>query len=72
MVIRAQNEEAIYDASKLLSVFASDDGNVYGLNYNGELAYTLGEYDSKERAVEVVEEIYSVFDGQTRYDMPVI
>jgi len=72
MVIRVQNEEAIYDVNKLLSIFASNDGKVYGLNYDGELAYELGDYSSKERAVEIVEEIYSIFDGQTRYDMPVI
>lgn len=72
MVVRSQDERAIYDLDKLLSVFANEEGIVYGLNYNGELAYTLGEYKTEDRALEIVEEIYALFDTQRRYDMPLI
>lgn len=72
MVIRTQNENAIYDLDKMASVFANDKGCVYVTNYSGELASLLGEYETYDRAVEIVEEIYALFDTQRRYDMPVI
>ena len=72
MVIRTQDENAIYDLNKMASVFANNDGKVYTTNYSGELASLLGEYESYDRAVEIVEEIYALFDTQRRYDMPVM
>ena len=72
MVIRVQNETAIFDLDKMASVFSSEEGVVYATNYSGETAYALGEYEDQDRATEIVEEIYSIFDTQRRYDMPVV
>lgn len=72
MIIRTQDESALYDTDKAFSIFSNEDGEVMALGYTGELAYKLGEYETQDRAKEVVEEIYSFYDVQTRYDMPVI
>jgi hypothetical protein len=72
MVIRTQDESAIYDLSKMSSVYTNEDGIIYALGYTGELAYPLGQYATQERAKEVVEEIYSLFEAQSRYDLPVV
>lgn len=72
MIVRSQDSRAIYDLTKMNSVFANEEGHVYALNYTGELAYPLGKYDTEERAKEVVEEIYALFDSQSRYDLPII
>lgn len=72
MIIRTQNELALYDTDKAFSIFANEDGEVMALGYTGELAYKLGEYKTEDRAREVIEEIYSFYDIQSRYDMPVV
>ena len=72
MIVRSQDSRAIYDLTKMNSVFANEEGLVYALSYTGELAYPLGKYDTEERAKEVVEEIYALFDSQSRYDLPIV
>ena len=72
MIIRSQDETAIYDLDKAFSVYASEDGDVLVLGYTGELAYNLGKYKTQERAKEIVEEIYAYCGSQSRYDMPIV
>ena len=72
MVLRSQDDKAIYDLTKMNCVFANEKGIVYALNYTGELAYPLGKYETEERAQEVVDEIYALFDTQSRYNLPIM
>lgn len=72
MIIRTQDESAIYDTEKAFSIFTNEDNEVMALGYTGELAYKLGEYKTHDRAKEVVEEIYAFYDSQSKYDMPVV
>ncbi len=72
MVIRTQDSSAIYDCSKAFSIVAQKNGDVLCLGYSGELAYTLGHYESFDRAKEVVEEIFALIGSQDKYDMPTI
>ena len=72
MIIRSQDETAIYDLNKAFSIYASEEGDVLLLGYTGELAYSLGHYKTRDRAKEIVEEIYAVCGVQSRYDMPLV
>lgn len=76
MIIRTQDETAIYDFDKLVSVYAheEEDGTckIYVLSYSGEIAYPLGEYKRVERGKEIVAEIFALCDAQHRYDMPIV
>ena len=72
MIIRSQDETAIYDLEKAFSIYANEEGEIFVLGYTGELAYKLGQYKTQDRAKEVVEEIYAFYGVQNRYDMPLI
>lgn len=78
MIVRTQDETAIYDIEKMMCVYAvqsqdkKDEFIVYGLSYTGELAYPFGRYKTMERAKSIVEEIYALCTSQSRYDMPII
>lgn len=72
MIIRSQDECAIYDTEKMSSIYTDTDGKVYILGYTGEITYPIGDYANQERAKEVIEEIYALIDSQTRFDMPVV
>lgn len=79
MVIRTQDDSAIYDVDKLLSIYVqkSDDEedtyyHVFGLSYAGEMAFDLGSYNNEERAKEVVGEIFALCNSSTLYEMPVV
>lgn len=71
MIILAQNDEAMYDTEKSVGICAKDT-TVYMLSYTGELAYILGNYNSGERAKEVVADIFVHEGCQDKYEMPVI
>lgn len=71
MLILSQDNRAIYDTEKSISVTVKDN-IVYLLNVSGELAYPLGEYRDEERAKEVVEQIFILEGCQEKYEMPVV
>ena len=72
MIIRVQDESAIYDFEKSFCVYATENGEVYLMGYTGERAYLLGTYKNEERAKEVIKEIFALCDCQSRYDMPIV
>lgn len=76
MLIKSQDDSAIYDLDKVLSVYAvtNNDGLniVYALSYAGELAFPLGEYKTLERAKDIVGEIFAVSNSQSLYEMPIV
>ena len=72
MIIRTQDENAIYDFEKMSGVYTNEDGNVYALGYTGELAFPLGTYATQERAREIIGDIYALVDSQSRFDMPIV
>lgn len=72
MIIRTQNSLDIFDLDKALSISATEAGAVVLISYAGEALYYLGEYESQNRAKEVVEEIFSFIGIQEKYDMPVV
>lgn len=77
MIIKSQDDSAIYDIEKLMCVYAvenEDEGTaiVYALGYTGELSYPLGEYKNMERAKEVVGEIFALCHSQSLYEMPIV
>lgn len=76
MVVRTQDESAIYDLEKLMSVYAitnkEGENVVYALSYTGELAYPLGEYKTLDRAKEIVGEIFALCHSSTLYEMPIV
>ncbi len=71
MLIITQNNDAIYDTDKGLSIYAKDE-TIYFLNYSGELAYPLGKYKDSDRARAVIEEIFIMQDSQDKYEMPIV
>lgn len=71
MIILAQDNEAIYDTEKSVSICIKDN-TIYMLNYSGELAYPLGKYKDADRAREVVEDIFTLQGCQEKYEMPLI
>ena len=76
MLIRTQDEMAIYDLEKMSSIYVTKDDEdtytVYCLGYTGELAYPIGKYKKEERARAIIEEIYALCNSASRYDMPIV
>lgn len=77
MIVRTQDETAIYDLDKLVSVYAYDDkeenkAKVLALSYASNVAYPLGVYRNMERAKEVVGEIFALSHSQHLYEMPIV
>lgn len=71
MLVITQNNDAIFDLEKFSCIFA-DEGNVLAISYAGESTFKLGTYDTHERAVEVVAEIFTLFGSQDKMEMPVV
>ena len=71
MIILAQDNRTILDSDKSLSIYAKDNA-VCALNYTGELTVTLGMYANKDRAREVIEEIFTYEGSQDKYEMPLV
>lgn len=73
MLILSQDGDAIYDFDKCACIYVSEEENkIYVLNYAGETAYPLGKYDTKERCIEIVKEIFALMECTSKYDMPYV
>lgn len=70
MYLRTQTEEAIIDIEKCTSVVIEENNVYVNLAYGG--SFLCGTYKTKERAKEIVGEIFALLDVQTRYDMPIV
>ena len=80
MWIRTQNKETLANADKL---YIGKNNNKYTINFDTYIDgwYILGTYKSKERAIEVLDEIQTwieryeanknnLFSGHSVYQMP--
>ena len=80
MWIRSQNKETLANADKL---YIGKNNNKYTINFDTYIDgwYILGTYKSKERAIEVLDEIQTwieryeanknnLFSGHVVYQMP--
>lgn len=77
MVIKTQDEKAIYDLDKLVSVYALEDKEtgettVLGLAYGTNMAYPFGVYKHNDRAKEIIGEIFALCHSSTLYEMPIV
>ena len=64
MWIRSQNKECLIKLDDFVNYFYDDIENEHGI---GSHMFTLGVYESKERALEVLDEIQSLLQPTIEY-----
>lgn len=71
MIILNQDSDAIYDYDKFSCIYVHESSNtIFIMNYAGEMAFPLGTYETHERCVEVVQEIFTMLECTSKYNMP--
>lgn len=70
MFILTQDSMAIFEITRFDYIAVTEEGRVVA--GDAQINYFLGEYESIDRAKEVVEEIFSMIGSVQKYDMPVI
>lgn len=66
MWIRSQNKECLIKLDDYINYFYDDEENEHGI---GSHMFTLGVYESKERALEVLNMIEDVLIARYRMDL---
>lgn len=69
MWVRSQNREVLINVNNL---YINQKGNEYSIivDYCNDNWFALGTYKSKERAIEVLDEIQSCINNVNVYQMP--
>ncbi len=63
--IRSQDKESLVKCNNYINYFYDDIEQTYGIGSHG---YTLGEYKTKERAIEVLDEIQMLLQPIIKYE----
>ena len=61
--IRSQDKEVL---QKITSLFVNDDGYIFSYDYINSNEVFLGTYKTKERALEVLDEIHNILMPQVK------
>ena len=71
MLILSQDSDALYDFEKFSCIYVHEETNtIYIMTYAGGVAYPLGTYKTHERSVEIVQEIFTMMECTSKYNMP--
>ena len=62
--IRSQDKEVL---QKITSLFVNDDGYIFSYDYINSNEVFLGKYKTKERALEVLDEIHNILMPISEY-----
>lgn len=71
MYLLTQDEQAIFDFDRCGFVACNDKGEVFIGGNAGSTGYVVGTYPTKERAKEVVSDIFVNLE-MSRYEMPMV